>query len=82
MSLAEESQAISEILESGGPWQFEGERARLEYSHHVILRWALDTKALHEVFLLSSIDPCRKVRLRGGTCHRHRQQKLLVGLYL
>jgi hypothetical protein len=70
------------IFESGGAGQFEGERARLEYGQHVILRWALDTKALHEVFLLNAIDPCRKVRLRGGTCHRQRQRNLLVGLYV
>jgi hypothetical protein len=49
MPLPEEGQTISEIFKSGGPWQFEGERARLEYGHHVILRWALDTKALHDV---------------------------------
>jgi hypothetical protein len=38
MPLAEEGQTISEIFKSGGARQFEGERARLEYGHHVILR--------------------------------------------
>jgi hypothetical protein len=47
--LAQKGQATGEFFESGGTWQFEGERARLEYGHHVILRWALDTKALHDV---------------------------------
>jgi hypothetical protein len=79
MPLAQVGQATGEILESGGPWQFEGEHVGLEHSNHLILRRALGTKALHGI---SFLVPCRKVRLQGGPCHRRRQRNLLVGLYL
>jgi hypothetical protein len=61
MTLTQVSQAISEILESGGLRQLEGECAGLEHGHHVILRRALDTMALHGISLLAFF--IRTVRL-------------------
>ena len=49
MALAQVSEAIGEIFESGCLRQFEGQCAGLEYGHQVILRWALDTKVLHAI---------------------------------
>jgi hypothetical protein len=81
MTLAQVSQAISEIFESGGLWQFERQCAGLEHGHHVILRRALDTKALHGTSFLGLFDPCREARLRGRIRHRPRQWNLSVALY-
>jgi hypothetical protein len=56
-------QATGKILESGGPWQVEGECVALEHGHHLILHRALGTTALHGISFLA---PCRKIGGKAG----------------